>query len=79
MTEPTNTGDFVIRFFGSNDHAWVGHANIVAWTENDHTSRFAANPNKKPAFKRAIDAALVASEKRKIERVRWRFDPVPLT
>ena len=60
-------GEFPVRFLGSHDHALMNHASVITWVDKDDTRRFAKGA-KKPAFKKALVAAVEAFSKRQAER-----------
>lgn len=60
-------GEFTVRFFGTNEFAWVSNAFVVRWEPNDERARFAQGTKKK-SFVLALGEAVVAFEERQAER-----------
>jgi hypothetical protein len=64
---PSREGMFAVRFFGTGELAWLGHENIIPWSNNDQRSRFAGNASKE-SFKLALQEGFEAFEERKLVR-----------
>ncbi|KAK4875319.1 hypothetical protein RN001_011741 [Aquatica leii] len=65
---PHNSGEFVVKFFGTHDHYWVGRGRVFLFQEGDKGH---CSPSKKRVdtlFKRSIEEATAAHNIKKIFR-----------
>lgn len=61
---PHNPGEFVVKFFGTHDHYWVGRGRVFLFQEGDQDQ----NPSKNKMdtiFKKAVEEAIAAHQLKK--------------
>jgi hypothetical protein len=68
-----NKGDFVVKFFGTYDHYWVGRGRTFLFQEGDKGHSGSIRKRVDSAFLKAIEEATAAHQLKKRKFVFWRL------
>lgn len=59
-----NVGEFVVKFFGTNDHYWVSRGRVFLFQEGDEGQKLRSNNKVDTEFKKAIEEATQAYQRK---------------